>query len=121
MRAIVAVGCDVSVAARMSVGGTCVGVSVGPGVKVGKRVSVGRSGVSVEPCASPDWDSGSVGGTDVSVGAGVAVGGTGVFVGTVVFDGVAVAGGAHISLIVITGGGFPGPQDQPSTAPLITG
>jgi hypothetical protein len=133
--AIVAVGCC------RSVGEVSVGVSVGRDVKVGGGVSVGTSGVWVDSCGPPDWESDSVGGAgvsvggssvvgsssgvsvgmSVSVGAGVAVGGTGVLVGKDVFVGVPVAGGAQISEKVITGGGFPGPQDQPSTAPLSTG
>ena len=139
--AIVAVGCCMSVAAGMSVGDVNVGVSIGRDVKLGDGVSVGTSGVWVDSCGPPDWESDSVGdagvsvggssvvgsssgvsvGMSVSVGAAVAVGGTGVLVGTDVFVGVPVAGGAQISEKVITGGGFPGPQDQPSTAPLSTG
>lgn len=137
---MVSSGCVRLVGSAGCVGGTIVDVPVGMVVLLDDEVAVVVCAADVAAWVFSDWEPDSVGGTgvfvgggsvvgsnvvgvvgtSVSVGAGVVVGGTAVFVGTVVFVGVVLAGEAQISLIVITGGGIPGPQDQPSTAPLPT-
>lgn len=124
------------VGATGSVGRTCVAVPVGASVGLAELVSVGAGGVSVEASVFCDWELGSVAGTAVLVGGGAVVGAsvgvgegmevfvgagvTGVCVGTAVWVNVAVAGELQISLMVISGGGRPAPQDQPSTTPSVT-